>query len=221
MFVKAVLLLIFVAVAALLVVRCSTPAASLRYRMTLVVETPVGSRVGSSVMELILKRRFLIPMPGAGGGDWGGGFQLFGEAPYVDLGDGRILFVKRRDNHYQNDIIYAVLDGIRLREHRQARPEVSITRLFKDLRRARAVEEVRPDRYPMLAMFEDPTNPKTGRELSAADLTAVGHGYAVSAIKIEVVDASEPLTKHLATHFPALAKVRGLLALNPGGKGQD
>jgi len=63
------------------------PTCTLRYKLTVDVMTPEGLKTGSSVIEVNYQR----------GGDWGGGPHgepwATGEAVYVDLGQGKNLFV--------------------------------------------------------------------------------------------------------------------------------
>lgn len=217
---KSLILVVLVVGAALLVVRCTTPADTVRIRMTVVVKTPAGERTGSSVMELVLKRKFLIPMPGSGGGDGGGGFQLLGEAPFVELDNGQTLFSTMSGKEFKPRVESAALDGIRLFDHRRIAPQDSDERIFSDLNRTKSSELVRADRYPVFATFADASNPKSMTELLPDNLASLGQGYAIRSITVEVLGADQPLTDTLSTRFPALAKVRGLLALYPQGKGQ-
>jgi hypothetical protein len=64
----------------------------LRYELTIEVETPAGMRRGSSVIEAVIHRT--VPF----WGDNGIHFKLLGEAPVVDLPDGRMLFALLHDS---------------------------------------------------------------------------------------------------------------------------
>lgn len=64
---------------------------TLRYELTIEVETPAGVRRGSSIIEAVIHRT--VPF----WGDNGTHFRLRGEAPAVDLPDGRILFALLQD----------------------------------------------------------------------------------------------------------------------------
>jgi hypothetical protein len=63
------------------------PTCTFRYKLTAEVMTPEGLKTGSSVIEVSYQR----------GGDFGGGphanVSLIGEAVYIDLGQGKNLFV--------------------------------------------------------------------------------------------------------------------------------
>ena len=203
-------------IAALLVIRCSTPAASLRYRVTVDVDTPQGPRSGSSVMELVLNRKFLIPMPGFGGADYGPRFKVYGEGPIVPLGDGTSLFTMLQDSAYrsEHDISSVVLDGLRLHDRRRTSAGATDEAIFRELNASRASASVRPPCSLSLARFADPEKPKTLNEVRPNGVGAsADQSYSIGGIKIEVVGKDEPLTTALADRFPALAAKRGLLAL--------
>ena len=133
--------ILFVIAAALLVARCSTEEARLRYRLTLTVRTPEGLRSGSSVLELALARKNLIPLPGVSGADWGGGFRSRGEAPFVDLGGGRTLFatVRAPDGDYRRRMTSVALAGLDLYRLRGAEPHGD-----SDRRIMRALDRAKP-----------------------------------------------------------------------------
>jgi hypothetical protein len=78
--------------AATLLSGCLKPHESLRYRLTLEVQTPEGIRTGSSVLQNDQYGASIIPLPG----DIGGAGNI-GEAPTVDLGGGRFLFAVLAD----------------------------------------------------------------------------------------------------------------------------
>lgn len=63
----------------------------LRYELTIEVETPGGMRRGSSIIEAVIHRT--VPF----WGDNGVHLQLHGEAPAVELPDGRMLFALLHD----------------------------------------------------------------------------------------------------------------------------
>lgn len=212
---KSAVLVVVALALAMLVVRCTTPAASLRFRIIVEVGTPSGTKTGSSVMELVLKRPFLIPMPGAGGGDRGGGFQLFGEAPFVELGD-RVLFTKYHAKSYQHQLDSAVLDGLKLFARRRAAPDRNDEAIFRELNQIKWKGEVAPSYYPAFAAFADLQDPKSQTEiLPDAVQASLGDGYTINRITVHVVGADARPTTSLAERFPVLANERGLLSLAP------
>lgn len=204
---------IVVVLATLLVVRCSTPAATLRFRMKVEVNTPGGIRRGSSVMELVAERRFLIPMPGAGGSDWGGGFTLFGEAPFIETG-GRAVFTLFHERDYRHNLSDAVLRTLPERGLPDKDASENQAGLFRRLARSSPTLVVEPQWYPAFATFPDPQKPATRDEIDAGKMGAGSFGgLAISRITIQPVSSREPLSTALSERFPALARERGLLAL--------
>lgn len=201
-----------------LVARSTTPEATLRYRMTVEVQTPGGPKSGSSVQELVLLRKWLIPLPGAGGSEWGGGFKTYGEAPFVDLDNGEVLFTTLHDAAYSYPRMSTsvALYALRIFDLRRPLPTGSDAKIMTDLIKARAFNILTREHYPMLATFTNTAEPKSLVEVSPDKLNArFGSGYALNQITIQVVDRSTPLTTALTARFPALAGERGLLVLPP------
>lgn len=199
-----------------LLVRCSTPQASLHYRMTIEVETPSGMKSGASVMELRLERQFLIPMPGAGGSDWGGGYTVHGEAPFVDLGNGKLLFATNYDRNYsyQSSMTRIVVEVLGYRELQPPLPAGDNARIMSAAAKARPFGILRPKDYPTLSTFTDTKNPKSAVIVSPDHLvSAFGTGYRLGRITFQVVEQDVPLTATLAARFPALLDERGRLTL--------
>jgi hypothetical protein len=203
---------------ALLAVRCTTPQATLRYRMTVEVQTPSGLKSGSSVLESVLQRKFLVPLPGAGGSDSGGGYAVRGETPFVDLGEGRFLFATLHDTKYSYERDVASI-GRRVLDYRELQPPMSRddnAAIMSEAAKAMPFAVLRPADYPMLATFTDTNDPKSLVEAPADNLAArFGPGYRLSRITYQVVDKRTPLTTTLTARFPALVKQRGLLVLPP------
>jgi len=198
-------------------VRSTTPKASLRYRMTVEVQTPSGPKSGSAIQELVLWRHRLIPLPGAGGSDWGGGYTTHGEAPFVDLGNGQVLFATLRDarSSYPHEITSVALQGLRVFELRKRVPDDD-AKILRDLANTKPFTVLNPEYYPMLATFTDMAEPKSLVEVSPVNLAAhFGPGTTLDRITFQVVDRSTPLTTAVTSRFPALARERGLLTLPP------
>ncbi|WFU32845.1 hypothetical protein QA635_41330 [Bradyrhizobium brasilense] len=213
---RPVILAVMAIALAWLLVRCSTPQASLRYRMTIEVETPGGMRSGSSVMELRLEREFLIPMPGAGGSDWGGGFTVHGEAPFVDLGDGKVLFATNYDRNYSylSSMTHIVVQVLGYRELAPPLPSGDNARTMSAAVKAKPSGVLRPKDYPTLVTFTDTSKPKSVVVVSPDNLAAAfGAGYRLGRMTFQVVEQDAPLTATLAAHFPALVDERGRLTL--------
>ncbi|MBY0282667.1 MAG: hypothetical protein K2W81_01735 [Sphingomonas sp.] len=208
---------IFVALAlalALLVYRCTTPAATLRCRIVIEVDTPGGLKIGSSVMELVLKRPFIVPMPGGNGSESGGGFQLFGEAPFVNLGN-QVLFMKYSSKDSRPEAEYVITDGLKMFARRRATAEDSNEAVFRELNRTKPLGEVAPTDFPVFATFADVTNPHSDTEFQAKSFQEhLGKGYAIKRITVQVVGKDVPLTSALTARFPALANKETRLSLS-------
>jgi hypothetical protein len=206
-----VLSLLFAGIA-LPIVRCSTPEGMLRYRRTIEVQAPSGVKSGSSVLELALNRQNPIPLPGAGGADWGGGFVTHGEAPFHLLDNGEVHFVALRDKdyRYKRTITDVALSTLRFLELRRQDGTESGGNILNALVKAKTRGVAKPSYQPMLARFANVAEPKSIVWISP---DRPGAGYAVSAIALQVVDRSTPLTRDLSARFPALAADQGLLTL--------
>ncbi|MBR0712957.1 hypothetical protein [Bradyrhizobium liaoningense] len=186
--------------------------------MTVEVQTPSGPKSGSAVQEHVVWRQRLIPLPGAGGSDWGGGQQTFGEAPFVDLGNGAVLFATLRDVRYSYDreINTIAFRALHIDELRRKRPNAGDASILDDLARAKPLNVLDRKYYPVLATFTEMANPKSLVEVSPDNLAArFGQGTTLSKITFQVVDPSTPLTTAVTARFPALAAERGLLTLPP------
>lgn len=213
---RATITIALIVAAALLVVRCSTPAGSLRYRITIDLETPHGHRSGSSVMDLVLNRKFPIPLPGVGGRDYGPRFAVYGEGPIVPMGDGTSVFTMLHDSNYrpEHDMLFVVMDGLRIRDRQNTSAAATDEAIIRDLNASRPSASVRSPYALSLGLFADPGNPKTLTEVRPdGAIASTDQIYAIRNIKIEVVGKDEPLTTTLEDLFPALATQRGLLAL--------
>jgi hypothetical protein len=145
---------------------CLFPATTSRaLKITAEVETPQGLRSGSSVIELSSAS---IPkwLPGSTGYS----FQLRGESPVVNLGDGKRLFVLLEDEHGGQDVM-------------------SLFRLTE-----REVDHgLDVDNYPVLVTFTDPDDAASVVKVSPENFAAIfGNGYSLRRILAEAV--SEPPT---------------------------
>ena len=185
--------------------------------MTVEVQTPGGPKTGAAVQELVLWRQRLIPLPGAGGSDWGGGYSAYGEAPFVDLGNGAVLFTTLHDRQYsdRHEITSVALQGLRVFELRKRFPDDD-AKILRELANTKPFTVLKPEYYPMLATFTDMAEPKSVVEVSPVNLAArFGPGTTLDRITFQIVDPGTPLTTSVTTRFPALVRQRGLLTLPP------
>ena len=179
--------------AALVLGGCSEifPSDRLRQRITVEVETPLGLRSGSSVVETKVQE-------GKSWGDASGtSFTLEGEAVGVDLPEGRTLFALLRGDSdtqgdqagYQTRLLYDALNA-------GAKVNVPVPVEGLDLIQARAAAKradaslTLPEKlYPMLVTFGDITNPKSVERVNPADLAELfGPGVRLRRVSVEVTN---------------------------------
>ena len=148
--------LVLVVLVLLLVQSCFFPTRTHRaLKVTVEVDTPLGPRTGSSVIDFVTR-----PVPAWLPGGGGVSMQVIGEAPVVDLGGGQLLYVLLRDQ-YGSRSLSALLDE----------------------RRREADGTVKHNWLPMLVTFPDSTDAASIVEVSPDNLQSVfGPGYALRRI---------------------------------------
>jgi hypothetical protein len=140
----------------------------LSLRVTAEVETPDGLKTGSSVISYRFKKKpWWYPAQG------NGYYDTFGEAPVVNLGAGRYIFV--------------LLDG------GGSSSAGSKLLEYKDGRRLNSDKTVMAQYMPHLVTFEDTKDRSTLRDVDPENLSGVfGAGHRL--IRISVVQGNEPPT---------------------------
>jgi hypothetical protein len=137
-------------------------------RVTAEVETPEGMKTGTSVISYRFKKKpWWYPAQGSGY------FDTFGEAPTVDLGGGRYVFV--------------LLDGGGSSSAKSSLID------YKDGNRLNPDKTVMATYMPQLVTFGDTKNRRTLRAVDPENLADV-FGAAYRLIKISVVQGNEPPT---------------------------
>lgn len=168
---------------------CSGRNKALRYRVTVEVDTPSGLKTGASVMESVSNP--------------GNAFQYsarawtYGEAPTVDLGNGRYLFALLSDPFDKRTMYQMLLRVLRYPETRPplADPNASA---FDQANETKPFGVVRREDYPMLVTFGDTSDPDTVAEVNPDNLTASLEGeYRLRRITVQVVDADVPLSEEI------------------------
>jgi hypothetical protein len=167
------------------------PRASLRYRMTLEVETPEGIKTGSSVLESTL-----ISGPNTGAAS---GLQstLKGEAVAVDLGDGQTLFAllsspsERSASDYQDQLFNNALNAGAVSVPPMPRRYDSSdwAEMRKVASEIKPVLTLPPALYPMLVRFKDIKDPKSVEQVDPGALAAsFGAGVRLKRITVAVTE---------------------------------
>ena len=149
-------------------------------KVKVTVAIPNGEVSGASVMEV----SWSGGIPFFVGDARGGGFKLTGEAPVVQLGNGRYLFalIKGMDSKLLYQLSNKDGRGAGMKDNSQA-----ILGLKGPL--------VLPvEAYPLLVTFTDINDPASVARVDPDDLAAdFGPGYALSSITLAITD--EPVTK--------------------------
>lgn len=190
------------AVPALALGGCGSGARTVRYRLTLEVETPEGVRSGASAMETVGQFND-GPLEGLGNA---ASFGTRGEAAVVDLGARGILFV--------------LLTGDPARP-RSGRPFGVFSELHRDLWSTNGIDAGAMDRMakaqgptivpfsmlPMLVRFRDIADPKTVERVDPDDLAkSFGPGVRLKRATVEIADeavttAIEKWLRWLPQHY--------------------
>lgn len=204
--IRRIVAIMMAMLAATLLASCSEKE-TVRFRMTVEVQTPKGIRSGSSVMEISAWNKKISMYGRTRGRDFRG------EAVPVTLPDGRILVAlivaEREDYGEFSDIALGTLDPF----YRNDWVE-SVERIANDTapRWSRVVAPthkawnpaVAPvSNYPLIVTMRDANSPASVAPVDPDDLEAsFGPGYSIKAITFEVTD--EPLTREIGGKLPWL-----------------
>ena len=176
--------------AATLLSGCLKSRSTLRYRLTLEVQTPQGIKTGAAVLQNMLSGKSIIPLPGDIGGS-----GYIGEAQAADLGGGRCLFGLLCDPNWQHNVFEIVAKVLSYPALKLARPNEDTMDRMNRAAKTKAFAVLRREHYPMLVTFTDVNDPKSVVEVSPDNLAAsFGAGYALERITFQAVDGDTPLT---------------------------
>lgn len=168
------------------VVGCANRDKANRYRISINVSTPSGLKTGSSVVESDLRQDGLT----------------FGQAPFVNLGNGHYIFLLLTDPFSHKTLYEIVLKALRYPELKPPldNPEGAA---FVQAKRTKPQATLRPADYPMLVTFSNIRNSSSVSEVDPDNLAAtLGAGYRLKQITVQVVDQDEPLTEGLEDILP-------------------
>jgi hypothetical protein len=173
-----------------------------KYRLTVEVTTPDGTKTGSGVLAVVPDRGY----------SRGGRTTMRGEAVFVDLGQGKNLVALLA--HQQGaKLVLDDINYVALRAYGAARGNrVS----FNELNRQTGIVPVQGDLVPVLVSFGDPKDPRSARLVATDHSEAVlGDGYAIRGLSAEVVPnglwpidfggaLGEPVTRGIEAKLPWL-----------------
>ena len=157
-------------------VKVAYPSATLRYKITVSIDTPEGVRTGSAVREVFIQRQPELPESGPH-------IVPKGEAVVVDLGKRGVVFALTSFDDYQ--VIFKAFP------YHRGGLTVEGLKYYSQLKNVK--EELKPERYPMLVTFrnlEDPKSVVALRETSGClkrdqNGTCVQEGFHVTADRFE------------------------------------
>ena len=182
-------------------IRINRPAH--KYRLTVEVETPEGSKSASGVVAVHPDRSYSRR----------GQTRTLGDAVFVDLGQGRnlVALLAHIDN---NKLEFDGINYVALRAYTAAQGQrVS----FNAMSAQTGIVPVKAELVPVLVTFADPANPASARAVPPDDAEAVlGKGYRLQGITAEVVPngfwpidfggiLGEPVTRGIVAKLPWLS----------------
>ncbi|MGA7998936.1 MAG: hypothetical protein WCA28_29090 [Bradyrhizobium sp.] len=143
-----------------------------KYRLTLEVDTPEGTKSASGVLSVHPDRGFSRR----------GQTATKGDAVFVDLGGGKNLVALLA--HIDKTVDLDGINYLALRAYRAAGRNPS----FNDMSRMTGVVPVTGALTPILVAFADPGDPATARNVAPDDLEAAfGKGFHLHRMTVEVV----------------------------------
>ena len=174
--IKLALKIILIVAVLLLVKSCFFPTRTHRtLKITAEVDTPQGLRSGSSIIDFVTE-----PVPNWLPGGGGVSMQVIGEAPVVEFGGGRSVFVLLRDQY-----------GAR-----------SMTDLL-DERRREQDGTIEKESMPMLVTFLDPSDVASIVEVPPNDFQLIfGRGYELR--RITATPTTDEPTFDVLKHIPLI-----------------
>jgi hypothetical protein len=144
-----------------------------KYRLTVEVETPSGTKAASGVLAVTPDRGY----------NNRGKSSTSGDAVFVDLGDGKNLVALLA--HLDNTLDLEAINYVALRAYGEAGGHrVS----FNQMNRMTGIVPVTGALIPVLVTFADPADPASMRSVAPDDLEAsLGAGYRLHRVTAEVV----------------------------------
>lgn len=188
---------------------CAESFPSYRYRLTVIVDTPEGSRQGSTIIEV---RTHTEPLPGPSIHR-----DAVGEAAVIDLGKRGLLFALPRGDSFYNwaGEVYATLapqppNGLSVSEvaaysvqaAQHSRDPILLPRYFPGDR------ELPLSGYPLLVRFRNPSDYRTLERVNPDNL-ADSFGVGVKLRKMTVQITREKPERRVIRYLPWLPEIKG------------
>tara|TARA_R110000868_G_scaffold159478_1_gene388351 strand:- start:269 stop:1027 length:759 start_codon:yes stop_codon:yes gene_type:complete len=167
---------------------------SIRYRITLYIETPQGLVSGSSVWEARLRDAWLSSPYGTV--RWG----YSGEAVAIDLPGGTLFALM--ETPYSGELPFKIMQSRLGSEYREQPDWHETWKLaWPRWKREKLHFELPEDDYPLLVRFRDARDPSTVESVDPYDLAAsFGRGVTLKRITIQITD--DPITTGIWRRFP-------------------
>jgi hypothetical protein len=184
------------------------PTCTFRYKLTAEVMTPAGLKSGSSVIEVSYSSKSPIPNPGRWRDD-----KLNGEAVYVDLGQGKNLFVLLtsnesnriktdrdgygggRDNTYLGSLRAITLPLAAYKLESRPGSEQLMQQQISNIS-ANDQREIPPENFPTLITFKDIKDINSVSIVEPGQINLqFGAGFSLSTISVEVTN--KPITHQI------------------------
>lgn len=199
-----------------------------RYRLTVEVDTPLGLRTGSSVIEVrdFISGPYTIPVPGSLS------VSVRGQAAAVDLPDGQTLFALLRsdwdsgwaENVYALQIPRPTTEEVAARSpdgkwNGRLQFDMWMERVLASrgvivVPRYRELFNRQVSAWPMLARFRDLRDPASVERVDPDNLPATfGKGYAIRRVTVERTD--DPVTFDIDERLRWISQMQGSLAEQP------
>lgn len=213
---RRLLLALFLAMIALLGIAIqSGPSLTYRYRLTIEVDTPAGSRSGSSVIETTIRNNRELSWYSLNSRTFTA--RTHGEAVFVDLGSGRqIVALLARGKTGRADTAVREIVPLSLGARPYVHSEVwpAIISAVEQGRRA----DVPQAALPTFVTFQEKEHPASIEVIDPSDFSSVfGFGYRLSRVTVELLPtgwwpankyglSGIPLTHEIGTRIPEILR---------------
>lgn len=179
----------------------AAPSATIRYKLTLIVDDNGKQYTGSSVVEVTRQDTTKVF---AGIGGYGGNYK--GEAVAVDMDEKGVLFALLRGKDTVDYPLYIFMKSFP--EYFPARADITVIDGMRRLDHDKPKASLPFDKLPMLVRFRDINDPKTVELVDPDDLEKTfGTGVKLVSATIEMTD--EGMTSEVEKWLPWLKKLKG------------